>query len=52
MKCEICSSKIQETFLSKIIGTHIKDKKGKRHTICFECQKKFKNNEDILNNLK
>jgi hypothetical protein len=52
MKCEICSSKIQETFLGKIIGAYLKDKKGKKHTICFECQKKFSNKEDILKNLR
>ncbi|MCK5283202.1 MAG: hypothetical protein KAK00_07370 [Nanoarchaeota archaeon] len=52
MKCEICSSKIQETFLKKVIGTHVKDAKGKKHTICFECQKKFTTKQDILNNLK
>ncbi|MBI4140379.1 hypothetical protein HY485_00935 [Candidatus Woesearchaeota archaeon] len=41
MKCEICKATIQETFLKKIIGTHVKDEKGKPHLICFECQKKF-----------
>ena len=29
MKCEICDNKIGETFLGKIIGTHIKDSRGK-----------------------
>ena len=52
MKCEICGNKVQETFLKKIIGTHIKDEKGKKHTICFECQKKFTTKEEILTNLK
>ncbi len=50
-KCEICKNKIQETFLGKIIGTIIKDSKGKKHSICFECQKKFKSKEDILSKL-
>ncbi len=40
MKCEICKNNIQETFLKKIIGTYVKDAKGKMHLICFECQKK------------
>ena len=51
MKCEICKKKIGETFLKKIIGTYVKDKKGKKHTICFECQKKFPKKEDILKQL-
>jgi hypothetical protein len=51
MKCEICKKKIGETFLKKILGTILKDSKGKKHTICFECQKKFKTKEEILKNL-
>lgn len=51
MKCEICKKKIGETFLKKILGTIIKDEKGKKHTICFECQKKFKTKKEILSNL-
>jgi len=52
MKCEACKSKIETTFLSKILGTYVKDEKGKKHTICFECQKKFKGKEEILNAVK
>jgi hypothetical protein len=52
MKCEICGQKISETFLKKIIGTVVKDKKGKKHTICFECQQKFPTKEQMLENLK
>jgi len=52
-KCEICGNKIKELFLGKLKGTHIKDKKGKEHIVCFECQKKFDNDkEKILENLK
>jgi hypothetical protein len=51
-KCSICGRKIEVTFLNKIIGTQIKDKKGKLHAICFECQKKHSNKSDILNKLK
>ncbi|MBR9692013.1 hypothetical protein GOV06_04445 [Candidatus Woesearchaeota archaeon] len=51
-KCEICGKKLGETFLRKIIGTYIKDEKGKKRTVCFECQKKFKTKEEILSNLK
>jgi len=43
MKCEICKNKIQETFLKKFLGTHVKDAKGKKHLVCFECQKKYDN---------
>ena len=52
MKCEICNNKIQTIFLNKLVGTHIKDKKGKKHAVCFECQSKFKNKEEILKNIK
>lgn len=48
MKCEICKAEIGETFLKKIIGTHIKDEKGKKHVICFECQKKFDNDKKAM----
>ena len=51
MKCEICKNTIQETFLKKIIGTIIKDEKGKKHSICFECQKKLKTKQEILKNV-
>ena len=51
MKCEICKQKIETTFLEKVNGTYIKDDKGKKHLICFECQKKLKTKEEILKNL-
>jgi hypothetical protein len=50
-KCEICKKKIAQTFLGKIQGTTIKDAKGKQHSICPECQKKFKSKEEILKQL-
>ena len=51
MKCKICGKKIIETFLGKLLGTYIKDKKGKKQVICFECQKKFKDKKEILERL-
>jgi len=51
MKCEICKKSIQETFLKKVVGTVVKDKKGKMHTICSECQKKLGTKAKILENL-
>lgn len=51
MKCEICNKNIQETFLKKILGTIVKDDKGKKHSICFECQKKFKTRQEILESI-
>ena len=51
MKCEICKKAIQETFLKKIIGTYVKDTKGKRHAVCFECQQKFPSRDDVLSHL-
>ena len=53
MKCKICSKNIETTFMGKILGTHIKDSKGKKYTVCHECQKKFANNKaKILENIK
>ena len=52
MKCSICSKSIDTTFLNKLIGTYIKDGKGKLHSVCFECQKKFSSKEDILKAIK
>ena len=52
MKCEICSKAIENTFLGKILGTYIKDSKGKQHSICFECQKKFNSKEEQLSAVK
>ncbi len=52
MKCEICNAKLAETFLGKIKGTIVKDEKGKKHAICFDCQKKFKNKAETLEALK
>ena len=53
MKCEICRKNIGTTFMGKILGTYIKDDKGKKHSICFECQKKFSNDKTkILENIK
>lgn len=51
MKCEICKVEIATTFLEKIKGTVVKNKEGKKHTICFDCQKKFKSKDEILSAL-
>jgi hypothetical protein len=48
MKCEICKKRVKETFLKKIVGTYVKDEKGKKHLVCFECQKKFPSKEELL----
>jgi len=51
MKCDICKTKIEITFLKKRIGTIVKDKKGKKHNVCSECQKKTGSKEEILKKL-
>ncbi len=51
-KCDICGKNIEQTFLGKLIGTYIKDEKGKKHLVCFECQKKFKKKDELLKALK
>jgi hypothetical protein len=48
MKCAICSSNVGETFLKKPIGAYVKDAKGKRHLVCFECQKQYPTKSEIL----
>jgi hypothetical protein len=52
MKCELCKKTIEQAFLGKILGTYVKDSKGKHHTVCFECQKKLHTKEKILEQLK
>jgi len=51
MKCDICGEKIEETFLKKPAGTYIKDKKGKKRTVCSKCQQSLKTKEAILEKL-
>lgn len=49
MKCAICGKQIAETFLKKIIGSYVKDEKGKLHSICSECQRLTK--QELLSKL-
>jgi len=51
MKCDICKNKVEETFLEKMLGTYVKDAKGKKHLVCPDCQKKYKTKEEILKQL-
>ena len=51
IKCEICNQKIAQTFLGKLLGTYIKDAKGKKHTICKNCQQQFGSKKAILEKL-
>ena len=51
MKCELCNKNVEELFLKKIKGTYVKDAKGKKHVICFECQKKLNDKKKILEKL-
>ena len=51
MKCEICKNKIETTFLKKIVGTIVKDEKGKKHSICSNCQSSLKNKNEIIEKL-
>ena len=52
MKCEICKKNIQTTFLKKLIGTTVKNEKGKKLGVCFECQKKFNSKQEIIDAMK
>ena len=52
-KCSICGNKIGELFLGKLKGTIIKKpNKSKQYPVCFECQKKCKNKEEMLEKIK
>lgn len=48
MKCSLCKQKIDATFLDKILGTYVKDAKGKRHAVCVHCQRRHKNNKEAI----
>ena len=45
MKCKICNSKINESFLEKIQGTYVKDSDSKKQPICKSCQSKLSMDE-------
>lgn len=45
MKCASCKQKIDTTFLDKLVGTYVKDEKGKKYAVCFECQRAFSKKE-------
>lgn len=51
MRCDICKKQIAETFLKKIVGTLVRDARGKSHPVCFECQKRFKTKDELLSRL-
>ena len=51
MRCEICKEKIEENFLEKPIGTYIKDKNGKKHIICYRCQRRLGSKAEMLKNI-
>ena len=51
MKCDICKAEIEVNFLNKIMGTYVKDKKGKVKVICPKCQRQLQNKENILKKL-
>tara|TARA_Y100000310_G_scaffold332023_2_gene406759 strand:+ start:1259 stop:1420 length:162 start_codon:yes stop_codon:yes gene_type:complete len=46
VKCELCKKKVEVTFLKKILGTYIKDSKGKKHAVCSSCQKSLGNDKE------
>ncbi len=52
MNCEVCGRKVSTTFLGKVVGTYVKDSKGKKHCACFECQRKFPEKPMLLQQLK
>ncbi|MEW5896392.1 MAG: hypothetical protein AB1668_01760 [Nanoarchaeota archaeon] len=52
-KCDICGSKIAELFLEKLKGAVVKKAgSNKQYFVCFECQKKFRSKEELLEQIK
>jgi len=49
-KCDLCKEKLSTTFLNKVLGTVVKDAKGKKHWICKTCQQ-GKSKEELLTKL-
>lgn len=45
MKCELCKQAVETTFLDKILGTYVKDAKGKKHVVCVHCQRQHANDK-------
>jgi hypothetical protein len=45
VRCGICKKAVPETFLKKLIGTTIKDEKGKMHAVCSSCQENLGNDK-------
>ncbi len=53
VKCSICGNKLKELFLGKLKGTIIKKEgSSKKKYVCFDCQKKFPNKEELLKQIK
>jgi len=53
MKCEVTGKDIEKTFLGKILGTVVKDEKGKKHFVSAAVQTQYKNNKsEILKQIK
>jgi len=52
MKCDVCAKELAETFLKKIVGSYVKDAKGKLHPVCRECQKRLRSKDAIIKALK
>lgn len=46
MKCDICKKEVGKIFLDKILGTYVKIG-TKKHTVCSECQKRYKTNKEL-----
>jgi len=44
----VCKKELAETFLKKIVGSYVKDAKGKPHAVCRECQKQLLTKKEIL----
>lgn len=50
-KCEICKNKVGENFLNKVLGTYIKDEKGKKYLVCSVCQSHLTTKDAVLDKI-
>lgn len=48
MKCAVSGKQIQETYLKKILGTYVKDEKGKKFAVSHEVQHEYKNDKEAI----
>ena len=52
VKCKVTGRHIETTFLGKLLGTYIKDEKGKMYPVSREAQKMYPSKEELFKHFK